>query len=48
MEEAIRVIVTELSKDEEEEEAEPIHKLRQLSKLAANIKKWVQELRTNQ
>ena len=48
LEETIKEVVTELSNDEEEGEAELVHQLRWLSKLAADLKKQVQELKTNQ
>ena len=41
LEEAIKEVVAELSDEEEGGEAEPMHQLRRLSKLAADIKKHV-------
>ena len=41
LEEAIKEAVAELSDDEEEGEVEPVHQLRRLSKLVANLKKQV-------
>ena len=48
MEFSIKEEVAELSDDEKKDKAEPIHKLRRLSKLATDLKKQVQELNTNQ
>ena len=44
----IKEAVVELSDEEEEAEVEPVQKLRWLSKLDADLKKQVQEMKTNQ
>ena len=41
MEQDIKEVAAELSNEEEEVKAEPVHQLRRLSKLAADLKKQV-------
>ena len=48
MEEFIKEAVTQLLDGEGEGEAELVHQLRRLSKLATNLKKRIQEMNTNQ
>ena len=48
MEQAAEEAITQLLEEEEEVEVEPLHQLRKLSKLAVDLKKQVQEMKTNQ
>ena len=48
LEQAIKEATAQLSDEEADTEAEPMHQLRWLSKLAIDLKKQVQEMKTSQ